>query len=56
MADNLRSAFDKRKVGSSVIKDMAEMFGIGDNTVIVEIPIEKLLENAMFNGRRPFPR
>lgn len=46
MADNLRSAFDKRKVGSSVIKDMAEMFGIGDNTVIVEIPIEKLLENA----------
>ena len=46
MADNLRSAFNKRKAGSSVIKDMAEMFGIGDNTVIIEIPIEKLLENA----------
>lgn len=45
MADNLRSAFQKRNTGNSVLKDMAEMFGIGDGTVIVDIPIEKLLEN-----------
>ena len=46
MSDNLRSVSDKRKNESSVIKDMAEMLGIGDNPVIVEIPIEKLLENT----------
>ncbi len=46
MSDNLRSVSDKRKNEGSVIKDMAKMLGIGDNPVIVEIPIEKLLENT----------